>query len=104
MGEAERSSLPRRLLARDNHEVIASAASLPNSRKLSRSYLQGPLQATSVMTSNRTEHGRLRHKKRADLMRAISFRRCEGRPKRTHKPEGNCQRCLDPFHDARLYF
>src|SRR5262249_29697837 len=52
--ETERSSLQRRLVARDNHEVIASAASLPNSRKLSRSYLQGPLQATSVMTSNRT--------------------------------------------------
>src|SRR5215470_12457134 len=27
--------------------------------------------------------------------------RCEGRPKRTHNPEGNCQRCLDPFHDPR---
>src|SRR5262249_14306867 len=34
--ETERSSLQRGLLARDNHEVIASAASLPNSRKLSQ--------------------------------------------------------------------
>jgi len=24
-------------------------------------------------------------------MRGISFRWCEGRPKRTHNPEGNCQ-------------
>ena len=24
-------------------------------------------------------------------------------PKRTHNPEGNCQRCLDPFHDPRLH-
>jgi hypothetical protein len=41
----------------------------------------------------------LRHKKCTDLMRGISFWWCEGRPKRTHNPEGNCQRCLDPFHD-----
>src|SRR5215469_15641876 len=34
-------------------------------------------------------------------MRGISFRWCEGRPKRTHNPEGNCHRCLDPFHDPR---
>jgi len=34
---------------------------------------------------------------------AISFRWCEGGPKRTHNPEGNCQRCFDPFHDPRLY-
>src|SRR5262249_20897066 len=25
----------------------------------------------------------------------------EGGPKRIHNPEGNCQRCLDPFHDPR---
>src|SRR5262252_5668749 len=41
----------------------------------------------------------LRHKKCADLMRGVSFRWCEARPKRPHNPEGNCQRCLDPFHD-----
>ena len=50
--ETERSSLQRRLLARDKHEVIASAASLPNSRKLSRSYLQGPLQALTSVLAN----------------------------------------------------
>src|SRR5215471_5204866 len=62
--------------------------------------LQASLQTvslTSVLTSNRTEHGRLRHKKRADLMRAISFRWCEGRPKRTHNPEGNCQAVSRPL-------
>ena len=84
--EAERSSLQRRLLARDNHEVIASAASLPNSRKtaLTRWSYKGPykpLQAslqtvslTSVMTSNRIERGSSATKSAQILMRSISFR------------------------------
>jgi hypothetical protein len=68
-----------------------------------QSPFQAPLQAvslTSVTTSNRTERGSSAY----DGSHFGLVKRCEGRPKRTHNPELAARRCLDPFHDPRLYF